>query len=89
MQILTWPHKVCLSNFPAKFHSTQHLKNVRSRQDSNLRGQSPPDFKSGSLTTRTHWRVILFKSEFSYASIGKYGKLVAYVEKSLEGSEGA
>ena len=44
MQILTWPHIVWLSNFPAKFHSIQHLKNVRSRQDSNLRGQSPMDF---------------------------------------------
>jgi hypothetical protein len=32
-------------------HATE-VKNVRSRQDSNLRGETPLDFKSNALTTR-------------------------------------
>ena len=49
-------------------YSNHWTIDARQRQDSNLRGQSPPDFKSGSLTTRTHWRVILFETEFLYDS---------------------
>ena len=36
----------------AELLSNSHLKNMRSRQDSNLRGQSPMDFQSIALTTR-------------------------------------
>ena len=35
------------------------FKNIRELQDSNLRGQSPSDFESDSLTTRTNSRLSL------------------------------
>ena len=38
---------------------------ARQQQDSNLRGQSPPDFKSGALTTRPYWQYMTASSGFS------------------------
>ena len=43
-------------------HNTQHtnsIKKLRRQQGSNLRGRSPTDFKSVSLTTRTYRLVVL------------------------------
>ena len=36
-------------------YSSHWTIDARHRQDLNLRGQSPPDFKSGALTTRPRW----------------------------------
>lgn len=40
---------------------------ARQQQDSNLRGQSPPDFKSGALTTRPYWQ---YMTAISGLSVG-------------------
>ena len=49
-----------------KLHRKRMKKEIRNRQGSNLRGQSPLDFKSNALTTRPRlllniWQRIIFK----------------------------
>ena len=39
----------------------QNIRDIRSRQDSNLRGRNPLDFKSNALTTRPRLLLILIE----------------------------
>ncbi len=46
----------------------EKFKNIRSRQDSNLRGGTPLDFKSNALTTRPRLHVENIKSFWKLVS---------------------
>ena len=55
-----------LRNYSPPLYQLSYIEIIRCRQDLNLRGQSPIDFKSISLTTRTRHltlpTIIIFKS---------------------------
>ena len=57
-----------------------HKKKVRSRQDSNLRGETPLDFKSNALTTRPRLHWYRYHSLCNYKTVRRtFENMVLYV----------